>query len=190
MRKVIQVENETQWKSKTQRNTLQRKRLSPEFLRWTKSDRAWRWWWLEGRERPHIVMYNMCMYCEWEATYLSPIDKIPDNPTCPHKRRKARYLLEKSYKTMKQSANKPMTIRFQMNVKWNSWKFLFSVCSYKFCCKHCKLINSEAFDGHLTWNYILTSAFIILTISTIITSEILNDTWHQNWIHCVSKIYQ
>ena len=55
-------------------------------------------------------MYNMCLYCEWEATYLSPIDKIPDNPTCPHKRRKARYLLEKSYKTMTQSANKPMTI--------------------------------------------------------------------------------
>ena len=45
-------------------------------------------------------MYNMFMYCEWEATYLSPIDKIPDNPTCPHKRRKARYLLEKSYKTI------------------------------------------------------------------------------------------
>ena len=50
--------------------------------------------------RPHIVLYNMFMYCEWEATYLSPIDKIPDNPTCPHKRRKARYLLEKSYKTI------------------------------------------------------------------------------------------
>ena len=60
------------------------------------------------RGRPHVVLYNMCMYCKWEATYLSPIDKIPDNPTCPHKRRKARYLLEKSYKTTKQSANKPI----------------------------------------------------------------------------------
>ena len=76
-----------------------------------------------GRERKatYCILYNMCMYCEWEATYLSPIDKIPDNPTCPHKRRKARYLLEKSYKTIKQSADKPMTISwyilFQMNVK-------------------------------------------------------------------------
>ena len=137
MRKVIQTENEAQRKSKTQRNMLQRKRLFPEFLRWTKSDRAWRWWWLGGRGRPHVVLYKMCMYCQWEATYLSPIDKIPDNPTCPHKRRKARYLLEKSYKTMGQTANKPMTIswyiRFQMKVNSKTAKNAhFSVFYYKF----------------------------------------------------------